>query len=93
MRCRQCNAQLFGRQHHDHVIAVRALFEEFGVPGEGNACVVNDTFMNRTSNQRRKFAIQTPITGASERIHHVMTIIGAKYAGRSRFAKCNGEKR
>ncbi|MOA43569.1 hypothetical protein D3C78_1657350 [compost metagenome] len=62
------------------------------MPGEGNAGFVDDTFMNRTGNQRRKFTIQTPIAGTSERIHDVVTIIGAENAWRSRFAKRNGEK-
>ena len=39
--------------------SLRTFGKEFGMPAERDAGVINDTFMNRAGNQRRKFAVQS----------------------------------
>ena len=43
----QRHPQLLGRQHHHHFAGLRALFEELGMTGEGDAGVVDVAFVHR----------------------------------------------
>ena len=46
VRGRQCDAQIAGGQHHDH-LATDAVGKEFGVAAEGEAGIGEDRFLHR----------------------------------------------
>ena len=89
----QRHAQRFGRQHHHHFTGLRALFKELGMTGEGDPRIVDNALVHRPGNQRGEFAVQTAITGAGQRFHHIAAVADVEHAWLNRRIESDGKKR
>ena len=61
----QRHAHAAAGQHHHHLGRVRALGQVFGVAGEGDAAVVDDSLVHRRGYHGGEFAGQAPSTARS----------------------------
>ena len=85
----QRNAHLLRRQHHHHFRAVRALFEEFRMPGKGYTRFVDDAFVDGAGDQSGKFALQATVAGARKGFNDIVTVFRAELARDDRRTKGN----
>ena len=81
-RC-QRDAQLLGCQHHHHFRCASALFKELGVPGKGDAGIINDAFVDRAGDQCGKLTVQAAIAGAGERFNNIATVLNVERSRRN----------
>ncbi|MNN21902.1 hypothetical protein D3C81_1352390 [compost metagenome] len=70
----QRDAQSAGGQHHHHLRGRGQFREEFGMPGEGDAALVDHALVHRRGDHSGEVAVQAALAGAGEGFQHIAGI-------------------
>ena len=86
----QGHAQAAGGEHHHHLFAAREVGEKLGVPGEGDAGVVDHALMHRCSDHSGEMPIQAALGGAGQGFQDVggvglIQLSGSDWCGQRRI--------
>jgi hypothetical protein len=91
MRACQCDPQVTGNQQHDWPGNSGQLGEKFRVPGKWNTGVVNNTLLQRQSDQRRESILQTAIYGVSQAVEQCLNVGDRRHSACARLYKRHGK--